>query len=212
MQILLARHGNTFAPGEKAVWVGRETDLPLVEKGVEQAHAVAAGLAVKGLIPTRILCGALVRTRRTAEIVAADLGLASAPIIDPRLNEIDYGVWAGRTTDEIASEPDKKEALERWGEDDVWPTGAGWGSTEAEILGNIEGFHADLRADAGERPLVVSSNGVLRFVPRLLGLTHPQDGHHGSFRIRTGHMAAIARHDGGLALTCWDVAPGDLVV
>ncbi len=212
MQILLARHGNTFAPGEKAVWVGRETDLPLVEKGVEQAHAVAAGLAAKGLVPTRILCGALARTRRTAEIVAADLGLASAPIIDPRLNEIDYGVWAGRTTDEIASEPDKKEALERWGEDDVWPTGAGWGSTEAEILGNIEGFLADLRADAGERPLVVSSNGVLRFVPRLLGLTHPQDGHHGSFRIRTGHMAAIARHDGGLALTCWDVAPGDLVV
>jgi broad specificity phosphatase PhoE len=211
MRILLARHGNTFGPGEKPVWVGRESDLPLVERGIEQAHAMAAGLAAKQLIPTSVLCGALRRTRRTAEIVVADLGLADAPIVDPRLNEIDYGSWAGHSSDEIASKLGQADAMRRWGEDDIWPTGAGWVSTEAEILGNIDGFLADLQADPGACPLVVSSNGIVRFVPRLLGLTDPRDGNAGSFRIRTGHMAAIARHDGRLALRCWDVAPGDLV-
>lgn len=211
MQILLARHGNTFAPGEKAVWVGRETDLPLVEKGVEQAHAVAAGLAAKRLIPTSVRCGALERTRRTAEIVTADLGLASAPVIDTRLNEIDYGSWAGHSSGEIASVLGQEDAMRRWSEEDVWPAGAGWGSAEAEVLGNIEGFLADLQANAGERPLVVSSNGILRFFPRMLGLAHPEGEGHGSFRIRTGHMAGIAHHEGHLTLRCWDVAPADIV-
>jgi probable phosphoglycerate mutase len=210
MQILLARHGNTFGPNDKVVWIGRETDLPLVEKGVEQAHAVAAGLAAKGLIPTRVLCGALERTRRTAEIVVADLGLASAPLVDPRLNEIDYGSWAGHSSGEIGAALGQEDALRRWSEDDIWPTGAGWGSTESEILGNIEGFLADLQADPVARPLVVSSNGILRSFPRLLGLAHPQGEGRGSFRIRTGHMAGIAHRDGCLALQCWDVAPGDL--
>ena len=53
MDILFARHGNTFGPGDKVVWVGRETDLPLVEKGLAQAEAagqalVRAGLAAHG--------------------------------------------------------------------------------------------------------------------------------------------------------------------
>ncbi len=41
MRILFARHGNTFAPGDNVVCVGRETDLALVERGFEQARAVA---------------------------------------------------------------------------------------------------------------------------------------------------------------------------
>ena len=37
MRLILSRHGNTFSPGEKAVWVGRRSDLPLVEEGRRQA-------------------------------------------------------------------------------------------------------------------------------------------------------------------------------
>ncbi len=29
MLLLLARHGNTFNKGDKVVWVGAQTDLPL---------------------------------------------------------------------------------------------------------------------------------------------------------------------------------------
>ena len=68
--LLFARHGNTFGPGDKVVWVGRETDLPLVEKGLEQAAAAAEALRRTDLIPDAIYCASLQRTRRFAAIVA----------------------------------------------------------------------------------------------------------------------------------------------
>ena len=33
IELLLVRHGNTFAPGDRVVWVGKGQDLPLVESG-----------------------------------------------------------------------------------------------------------------------------------------------------------------------------------
>ena len=44
MLLLLARHGNTFEKGDKVVWVGARTDIPLTAKGRDQAAALAAGL------------------------------------------------------------------------------------------------------------------------------------------------------------------------
>jgi len=39
MLLILARHGNTFEQGEKTYRVGNAQDLPLVEKGLDQAQA-----------------------------------------------------------------------------------------------------------------------------------------------------------------------------
>ncbi len=213
MQILLARHGNTFAPGDKAVWVGRETDLPLVEKGVEQAHAAAAALKARRLFPTRVFCGTLRRTRRFAEIIIEDLGTGLAPMVDPRLDEIDYGRWAGKTAREIAEDFGQEELLRRWNEADVWPVGAGWGSGEAEILGAVKGFLEDIRTRYGahDRLLVVSSSGILRFMPRLLGLV-PAGEPERSFHMKTGHVGVIAYREGTFELKCWDVSPGDIAI
>lgn len=213
MHILLARHGNTFAPGEQAVWVGRETDLPLAEKGVEQAHAVAAALKRLRLVPTRVFCGTLKRTRRFAEIISEDLGTGLAPLADPRLDEIDYGRWAGKSGREITDDLGQDELLRRWNEADVWPAGAGWGSREAEILGGIRGFLEEVRTSFGahDRLLVVSSSGILRFVPRLLGLV-PAGAPERSFHMKTGHMGVIAYREGAFELKCWDVRPGDIAI
>jgi probable phosphoglycerate mutase len=213
MQILLARHGNTFAPGEQAVWVGRETDLPLVERGVEQAHAVAAALKGLRLSPTRVFCGTLKRTRRFAEIISEDLATGLAPVADPRLDEIDYGRWAGKSGREIAEDFGQEELLGRWNEADVWPAGAGWGSSEAEILGGVEGFLEDVRTSFGAHDLllVVSSSGILRFVPRLLGLV-AAGGPERSFHMKTGHMGVIEYREGAFELKCWDVSPADIAI
>lgn len=56
-KILLARHGNTFGPGDTPVWVGAKEDLPLVESGEAQARALGEALAAAGLTPGRIVCG-----------------------------------------------------------------------------------------------------------------------------------------------------------
>lgn len=203
--LLFARHGNTFAPGDKVVWVGRETDLPLVEKGLQQAAAAAEALRRKGLIPDAIYCASLRRTRRFAEIVADVLGLC-APQIDGRLDELDYGSWAGRSNDEIlAADPGAAAAMEGWNSADIWPAQAGWVSQKEAVMGALRDFAADrLTPGLHERPLVVSSNGILRFLPRLL---LEKDAQLPSFKMRTGHLGLIERRNGEASLGAWDTPP-----
>jgi len=200
--LLFARHGNTFGPGDKVVWVGRETDLPLVEKGLEQAAAAAQALRRKGLIPDAIYCASLQRTRRFATIVADALGLAE-PVVDHRLDELDYGSWAGRSNDEIlAADPDAAAAMEAWNAGDAWPEGAGWVSEKKTVMAGLESYVAErLACGAHERPLTVSSNGILRFLPRLLLETVAQLP---SFKMRTGHLGLIERDQGSAHLRMWD--------
>jgi len=206
-QLLFARHGNTFGPGDKVVWVGRETDLPLVDKGLEQAAAAADALKRKGLIPDAIYCASLQRTRRFATIVAESLGLA-APVIDPRLDELDYGSWAGRSNDEIlAADPSAAAAMEAWNGSDSWPHAAGWVSRRETVMAGLESFAAErLAPGLHSRPLVVSSNGILRFLPRLLLEKTTQLP---SFKMRTGHLGLIERGEGRAQLRAWDKSAED---
>lgn len=203
--LLFARHGNTFGPGDKVVWVGRETDLPLVEKGLQQAAAAAEAFKRKGLTPDAIYCASLQRTRRFAEIVADSLGIC-APVVDGRLDELDYGAWAGRSNDEIlAADPDTAEAMEAWNSADVWPAQAGWVSQRETVMAALQDFAGDrLRQGAHQRPLVVSSNGILRFLPRLLLEKAAQLP---SFKMRTGHLGQITRRNGDVQLETWDKSP-----
>src|SRR5437773_4261636 len=72
LTVYLIRHGETFWNRE-----GRcqgVTDVPLTEKGYRQAHAIAKAFAGRQL--SLILSGALQRTRETAVIIAAPLGLS----------------------------------------------------------------------------------------------------------------------------------------
>jgi probable phosphoglycerate mutase len=205
MDILFARHGNTFNPGDKVVWVGRETDLPLVDKGLQQAVRAAEALRAAGLVPDAVYAASLSRTRRFAAIVCETLGLPD-PAIDPRLDEVDYGRWAGRSNDEIAAGGVAAvAAMEAWNSRDVWPEGMGWTSRSADVLAAIRQFADEVLVEGRhDRPLVVSSNGILRFLPRvLLGEAVDRD----SFKMRTGHLGRIVRHQGPAALACWDTAP-----
>lgn len=202
--LLFARHGNTFGPGDKVVWVGRETDLPLVEKGLEQAAAAAEALRRRDLVPDAIYCASLRRTRRFAEIVAETLGLPT-PAIDHRLDELDYGAWAGRTNEEIlAGDPSAAAAMEGWNAGDIWPEQAGWVSRRELVIDGLRSFAEDiLKIGLHRRPLVVSSNGILRFLPRLLldsKALLP------SFKMRTGHLGLIEREARSATLAAWDKA------
>lgn len=208
MNLIFARHGNTFGPGDKVVWVGRETDLPLVERGEEQAREAAGALHTAGLIPTSVTSGTLKRTRGFAGIVREAI-CPDAPVAqDPRLDEIDYGAWAGLSSEEIAALPGGPAMAEAWQKEDVWPEGAGWRSMQAEILGALRSFLDEVLASAGdgETRLIVSSNGTLRFVPRLLGIAEPGM----SYQMKTGHLGLIKREpDGSLRLACWNRKPGE---
>jgi probable phosphoglycerate mutase len=206
MQLILARHGNTFAPGDKVVWVGARSDLPLVDKGLAQARAVADGLRTAGLAPSRIYAGPLKRTRTTAEIVAGAFGLgASAVVIADDLREIDYGTWEGRSNDEIRAEVGDGP-IDDWQKRSVWPDGFGWLPGEAAVLA---GWNRLVARIAGDNPadaivLVVSSNGIFRLVAKALGLPAAEA------KMGTGTVARLVVDGGTTTIAGWNLDPAAL--
>ena len=90
----LLRHGQTEHTPERR-FSGRN-DLPLSRTGRAEAEAAAARVAELGI--EVVVASPLRRTRETAEVVAASLGL---PVTDdPDLVELDFGDLEGLTFDE----------------------------------------------------------------------------------------------------------------
>ncbi|MFN3075755.1 MAG: histidine phosphatase family protein [Alphaproteobacteria bacterium] len=212
MRIVFSRHGNTFAPGDRVVWVGSETDLPLVASGVAQAEAAAKALRRTGLVPSVIYSATLRRTRGYADIVVANLGGGIEIVEDTRLNEVNYGPWAGRTSEEIERELGQGEALAAWSQHDRWPEDAGWPTRRDALFAGITSFAEDLRRRHGGSGLkapvmVVSSNGTLRFFARLADPVCAKVEPPASFQMKTGHLGLMTEVDGDFCLERWNVTP-----
>ncbi|MPQ97560.1 bifunctional RNase H/acid phosphatase [Modestobacter sp. I12A-02628] len=105
----LLRHGRTVHTGERR-FSGRN-DLPLSPEGRAEAEAAAARLAGLGI--EVVISSPLRRTRETAEIVAAALGL---PVeLDDGLVEMDFGLFEGLSGAEArAAHPEEHR---RWAGD-----------------------------------------------------------------------------------------------
>ncbi|SED49862.1 bifunctional RNase H/acid phosphatase [Streptomyces sp. TLI_105] len=118
---VLLRHGETALTPEKRFSGSGGGDPELSAAGLRQAEAVAEALAARGTVQ-EIVSSPLARCRRTAEVVAARLGLDVR--IEQGLRETDFGAWEGLTFGEVR---------ERYPEDlDAWlaspkaaPTGGG---------------------------------------------------------------------------------------
>ncbi|WP_031476443.1 bifunctional RNase H/acid phosphatase [Streptomyces bicolor] len=118
---VLLRHGETPLTPQKRFSGSGGTDPSLSDVGREQAERVGAALARRGTIQ-HILASPLTRTRETAGIVAARLGLDVT--VDDGLIETDFGAWEGLTFGEVRERyPDD---LNAWLADpDARPTGNG---------------------------------------------------------------------------------------
>jgi len=94
--VYLARHGET-AWSLSGQHTGR-TDLPLTERGEQQARALASRLREAKF--TEALTSPSQRARRTAELA----GFGNLTKTDPDLAEWDYGQYEGRRTADILAE------------------------------------------------------------------------------------------------------------
>jgi broad specificity phosphatase PhoE len=94
MTILWLRHGETAL---NAARVMQPADTPLSDRGLQQARAAAARLAV--LRPAAILSSDLPRALQTAECLARLTGLPVT--LDPVLQERNFGALRGRPWDEL---------------------------------------------------------------------------------------------------------------
>ena len=152
--------------------VGAETrrfighlDVPLSALGEAQVVALAGRLATVSL--DAIYCSDLLRTRRTAEIIAAPHGLA--PIADPALREFAMGRWDGLTAEEIrAQDP---VAFEAWMGDVgrfQFPEGESLPDLEARAW---PAFETTVARHPGRAIAIVAHGGSLRAILcRALGL------------------------------------------
>jgi len=91
------RHGRT-ALNAQGRFRGLE-DVPLDERGLAEAEAVARTLASRPIVA--VAHSPLTRARQTAEPLSRRLGLVPEP--DPRLIDLDLGVWTGLTAGEAAA-------------------------------------------------------------------------------------------------------------
>jgi broad specificity phosphatase PhoE len=154
--VVLVRHGRT-AWHEGPRYLG-SIDLPIDACGQRQAAALAAWAAGQGF--SRLVCSPQVRSRATAEPIAARTGL---PVrVDERLAEVDFGVAEGRTQAELRAED--PAMVERFVADPVaghFPGGEDPASAAERGLAAIEDA---VGADPGGRILVVGHNTLIRLV------------------------------------------------
>jgi broad specificity phosphatase PhoE len=204
MRLLLVRHGNTFGAGDKVVWVGARTDLPLVEKGRNQAREVGDALNRVSSRPRAILSGPLRRTQETATIIAREIGFPVTEIAgDESLRELDYGKWEGKSSQEIATAfgPD---GLREWEDDTRWPNDAEWSPTEGEVREGIKRLvqRLILNYRVGDDVVLVSSNGIFRMMAREFVPSLQKN------KMATGNISVLKVDETGKAADVhWNITP-----
>ena len=158
--LLIVRHGESEwnAAGRWQGWA----DPPLSPTGEGQAEAAVESL--RGLGLEAVAASDLQRARRTAEILAAGLGLGDVHV-DEGLRERNVGDFTGLTRDEIDARWPGILAEWRAGRVQQAPNGEG-----AEFLERVLAA-LDRVADryAGRKVLVVAHGGLIRTVHRHLG-------------------------------------------
>lgn len=204
MKILLARHGNTFNKGDKVFWVGARTDMPLVAEGHRQASAIAEAIKRAGISIGSIYAGPLLRTRETAYDVAENIGLdtSSAVNVMQELRELDYGVWEGRSNDEIRAAYGSDD-IDNWQHRSVWPEGYGWKPGEQMVRDQWKTLVERIcrAGNDGDTALIVSSNGIFRIIAKDIGVAVADA------KMGTGCLSQIEMFDGRVKVDFWNVDP-----
>lgn len=208
MKIIFSRHGNTFAPGEIPVWVGAREDLPLVDSGIQQAKNLARVIQQVGLNLKAIYCGPLSRTNDYANIVVDELHSSLKPMIDPRLNEIDYGKWSGLNNAEIQAQGGAA-ALTAWEKLSQWPKEADWLGSPELIFSEVKALSEDLikKYAPEDTILVITSNGRLRYFLQLVPGAFKQHILNNSFKVSTGNICLFEHDSKGWQIKFWNKKP-----
>lgn len=168
----LCRHGETeWAKTGQHTGL---TDLPLTERGEDEARRLGAHL--KNLTFAQVFTSPLRRARRTCDIA----GFGERATVDADLVEWDYGRYEGRTSHDIRRErPD-------W---HIFEHGCPGGESVADVAARADRMVAKLRAVESD-VLVFSSGHFLRMLTaRWVGLP-PTGG--AAFHLDTASLSILA--------------------
>ena len=183
-EIVLVRHGETEWSRDLR-HTGR-TDVPLTERGREQAAALRPRLAEREL--ARVLTSPLSRARETCELA----GLGDRAEQRTELVELDYGDAEGLTTDQMRErDPD-------W---TVWTHPTPGAETLDQVEARLEPLIAELRQAEGDVAIFAHGH-VLRVLAALwIGLP-PQGG--SRLVLATGKLSALGWERETQAIRAWN--------
>lgn len=199
--LLIARHGNTFDPGEQVLRVGKNTDLPLSNSGREQAVRLGNYFKDNAIKIDTAFTSSLIRTIETAKIALNTAGSFAAVRQNHIFDEIDYGPDEGKPEPEVIARVGT-DALQAWDNAAIVPPG--WNVDPQEIIQNWHDFAAMLlHKFPSQTILVVTSNGIARFAPHLIAdfaafsQKHP-------LKISTGALCCLQTTADGWNVEYWN--------
>ena len=143
--VILVRHGRTTA-NAAGLLAGRAAGVSLDQIGREQAALAGDRLAVVPL--AGVVSSPLERCQQTAQLILArQAGTPYAPV-DPDLTECDYGLWQGRTLNDLATE-DLWAAVQSQPSAVVFPGGESMAAMQARSVAAIRRHDAAFEAEYG---------------------------------------------------------------
>jgi broad specificity phosphatase PhoE len=183
MEVVLVRHGETEWSRDGR-HTGR-TDVPLTERGEEQARAV--GRALRGRSFALVLSSPLQRAVETARLAGF------SPDVREDLAEWDYGSYEGRTTPEIRDE------MPGW---TIWGYGAPGGESVEQVGVRTDRVLAELRPLDGDVLLFAHGHLLRVLTARWLELP-PADGR--LFALESGTIGTLGYEREQAVIDSWNV-------
>ncbi len=164
LDVYLLRHGETTFNADGNRYCGR-TDAKLTATGIIQAQRVGQTLRDRKI--DAVYASPLQRAYRTAEIACGNL---MTVVRDPRLIELDFGAWEGKTKAEFVAET--PALWEAWDNDPATSPAGGTGDTALQAVQRVDDFFAEMqRRHHGQTIVVVAHNGVNRlYLAHKLGM------------------------------------------
>lgn len=190
--LIIARHGNTFNPGEPPRRVGGRTNLALTESGLAQATALGQHLFAKNLIPELVFSSQQRRALQTAALVIEQI-TPDIPIEPLAIfNELDYGPDENMPEDVVLARIGA-QALKDWDERAIPPPG--WQIDPPSLIRSWIDFGQFVTKNYTDRTvMVVTSNGTARFAPHMTG---DFEGFRAHFPLKLSTGAyGVLKHDG----------------
>ncbi len=199
-RLILVRHGNTFDAGDVVTRVGARTDLPLSGSGTQQAEALAEIFATTPFIAA--FASPLQRTRQTARLILLRQHDAPALRLLPFLTEIDYGPDENQTEDKVLARLGAA-ALADWDARALPPPG--WQVDPAALIMAWRDLATRI-ASIDAAVLIVTSNGIARFLPDALHLAPGAV----DLKLKTGAYCDLTLQPGGAHISAWNVRPASI--
>ena len=142
------------------------------------------------------------KTRLVQNPVPLDVSIE----IEERLIEVDYGPWGGLTTEQLV-ERFGADVVEGWEQRCAWPPQ--WVTPENDVRARVAGLVAELcEACQGQRVLILSSNGVLRYFLESVEGAFEAALAERTFKLKTGRGGRLVP---GEAVLAWNAKPHALL-